>query len=110
MAYTLDMVFIETSLFTKDIQRLLPDDVYRQFQMALMFRPDVGAIIQGGGGLRKVRWSLPGEGKRGGLRIIYYWERPDTVYLLLAYRKSEQEDLTPSQLAVLRRLVKEWLE
>ena len=47
MAYTAGMVFIETSLFTKDIQRLLPDDAYRRFQVALMFRPDLGAIIQG---------------------------------------------------------------
>jgi len=110
MAYALGMVFIETSLFTKDIRRLLPDEAYRRFQVALMLRPNMGRIIQGSGGLRKVRWGLSGDGKRGGLRIIYYWDRPDTVYLLLAYRKSEQEDLTPGQLVVLRRLVKEWLQ
>lgn len=78
-------------------------------QTALMLRPDAGRLIRGSGGLRKVRWNLPGGGKRGGLRVIYYWDPPDTIYLLLPFRKSEQDDLTSDQLGVLRKLVKEWL-
>ena len=81
------MIFIETSVFTKEIKDLLSDEEYRMLQTALMFRPDAGDIIRGGGGLRKVRWSLPGMGKRGGLRIIYYWDPPDTIYMLLPYNK-----------------------
>lgn len=110
MAYIEGMVFIGTFVFTKGIKSLLPDEDYRQLQTALMLRPEMGELIQRSGGLRKVRWNLPGEGKRGGLRVIYYWDRPETIYLSLAYKKSAQEDLTNEQRVVLRRLVKEWLQ
>jgi len=103
------MIFIETSVFTREIKRLISDDDYRMLQTALMFKPDTGDLIRGGGGLRKVRWKLPGRGKRGGLRIIYYWDSPDTIYMLLPYKKTEQDDLTPEQLKYLRALIKEWL-
>ena len=103
------MIFIETSVFTREIKDLLPDEEYRMLQTALMFRPDAGDIIRGGGGLRKVRWNLPGRGKRGALRVIYYWDPPDTVYMLLPYKKTDQDDLTPEQLRFLRNMVKEWL-
>ena len=60
------------------------------------------------GGLRKIRWGRPGMGKRGGLRAIYFWEaRSETFYMLMVYRKNDQEDLTPKQVAILQRLVKE---
>lgn len=103
------MIFIETSVFTREIKDLLPDEEYRMLQTALMFRPDAGDIIRGGGGLRKVRWNLPGRGKRGALRVIYYWDPPETIYMLLPYRKTDQDDLTPEQLKFLRNMVKEWL-
>jgi mRNA-degrading endonuclease RelE of RelBE toxin-antitoxin system len=103
------VIFIETSVFTREIRRLLPDENYRMLQTALMLRPDAGDLIRGSGGLRKVRWSLPGGGKRGALRVIYYWDPPERVFMLLPYRKAEQEDLTPQQLRILRGLVKEWL-
>ena len=109
MAYTTTMIFIETSVFTREIKGLLPNEEYRRLQTALMYRPDAGDIIRGGGGLRKVRWNLPGRGKRGALRVIYYWDPPDTVYMLLPYRKTDQDDLTPEQLKFLRNMVKEWL-
>ena len=66
------MVIIETSVFTKIIQSLMRDDEYRFFQSHLVEVPDADEIIQGSGGLRKVRWKLDGRGKRGGVRIIYY--------------------------------------
>ena len=72
MAYNPPMIFIETSLFTKEIQRLLPDESYRMLQAVLMLRPDAGSVIRGSGGLRKIRWSVPGSGKRGALRVIYF--------------------------------------
>jgi hypothetical protein len=105
------MLFIETPLFTKLIQELVPDENYRLLQQTLILRPETGDLIQGGGGLRKIRWKLPGRGKRGGLRVIYYWDVPaEAIYMLLPYAKHEQEDLTPDQLKMLRNLVKEWLE
>ena len=109
MAYNAIMLFIETSIFTKEIECLLPDDNYRMLQTALMLRPDAGSLIKGSGGLRKIRWNLPGTGKRGALRVIYYWSPPDTIFMLFPYRKTAQADLTPEQLKILRRMVKELL-
>ncbi len=102
------MRFIETPIFTRAIMALLDDEAYRLLQLALLQRPERGAMIQRSGGLRKIRWPLPGQGKRGGLRVIYFWdEASETFYMLLAYPKNEQEDLTTQQLRVLRRLVRE---
>jgi hypothetical protein len=100
--------FIETPIFTEDVERELSAEEYRQLQIALLLRPMQGALMKGSGGLRKVRWSRPGMGKRGGLRVIYFWEaRAETFYMLTVYRKNDQEDLTPKQVATLQRLVKE---
>ena len=101
------MEFIETSFFTADICELLDDRAYREFQMVLAARPDAGAVIRGTSGARKIRWRLPGTGKSGGLRVIYYWDvRHDRIYLLLAYRKARQETLTPSQKATLGEMIR----
>ena len=103
------MIFIETSIFTKEIDRLLPDESYRRLQSVLMLRPQAGTVIRGSGGLRKIRWNLSGAGKRGSLRVIYFWSPLDTIFMLFPYRKTEQDDLTPDQLKLLRKLVKEFL-
>ena len=69
----------------------------------------MGALIQHSGGLRKVRWKLKDTGKRGGLRVIYYWVTADEhIYLLLAYPKSEQDNLTLEQRMVLKTIVERW--
>ena len=105
------MLFIETPIFTREIRVLLSDDDYRALQSALLLRPEAGAVIPGSGGLRKVRWGFTGTGKRGGARVIYYWHRAEeSIYMLLIYRKSRQEDLTQEQFRVLRKLVKENLK
>jgi hypothetical protein len=103
------MIFIETSIFSKEIQRLLPDDSYRMLQSVLMLRPDAGSLIRGGGGLLKMRWNLPGSGRRGALRVIYYRDPSEIIFMLFPYRKNEQEDLTTGQLKLLRKIVKELL-
>ncbi|MBI5607180.1 MAG: type II toxin-antitoxin system RelE/ParE family toxin [Deltaproteobacteria bacterium] len=103
------MIFIETSIFTKEIIWLISYDNYRMLQSALMLRPDAGNLIRGSGGLRKIRWNLPGTGKRGALRVIYYWNPPDNIFMLFPYGKTEQEDLTPDQIKLLRGMVKELL-
>jgi hypothetical protein len=88
MAYNGIMIFIETSIFTKEIQSLISDDDYRMLQTALMLRPDSGKLIRGSGGS---------------------WTPPDMIFMLFPYKKTEQEDLTPDQLELLRKLVKEFL-
>jgi hypothetical protein len=100
--------FVETPIFTRVITRLLDDDEYRSLQIALMLRPEQGPIVRGAGGLRKVRWAKAGAGKRGGLRVIYYWAPKETaIYMLYAYAKNEQGDLTPAQARALGQLVRE---
>ena len=102
------MRFIETPIFTRELCKFLQDEEYRALQLALLFRPTQGDIITGSGGLRKIRWGAKGKGKRGGCRIIYYWDRnKETFYMLLAYPKNVQEDLTPEQQKILSKLVRE---
>jgi len=103
------MQFIETSIFTRQVLSLLTDDcfAYRQLQVALVANPELGTIIPHSGGLRKVRWSMSGRGKRGGIRAIYYWVvAEDQILMLFMYPKNEKDDLTPQQLKVLRETVK----
>ena len=102
------MRFVETPLFTRTLVRLLDDEQYRTLQLALLFRPEQGPILRGSGGLRKLRWQGSARGKRGGIRVIYYWDKPtETIYMLLAYPKNTQEDLTPEQQRILTRLVRQ---
>jgi hypothetical protein len=101
------MRFIETPIFTREISTFMTDEEYHSLQLALLFRPEQGAVISGGGGLRKLRWGFHGKGKRGGCRIIYYWDQEDTIYMLFVYPKSKQEDLTPAQVKLLAKLVQE---
>ena len=101
------MEIIETALFTEKITDVLSDDEYSELQWALVINPTAGLLIPGSHGLRKLRWAIPGKGKSGVLRIIYYWYRPDEIiYMLLPYKKSEQEDLTREQMRKLVNYVK----
>jgi mRNA-degrading endonuclease RelE of RelBE toxin-antitoxin system len=105
------MIVVETPVFTQQICDLLPDDEYRRLQLALVLRPEQGALVPGGQGLRKLRWGQPGRGKRGGLRVLYYWDgEAETVYLLFVYAKTKQADLTPEQAKALGRLIREELK
>jgi hypothetical protein len=97
--------FVETPIFTKQITDLLDDADYRQLQVTLAIQPNSGNVIRGGGGLRKIRWSAQGRGKRGGIRVIYYRIEEDQIYMLFAYPKNKKEDLTTEQLKVLRTII-----
>lgn len=102
------MRFVETSIFTEEVQNLLGEEEYRALQLALLFRPEQGVLIKGSGGIRKIRWGARGKGKRGGCRVIYFFDKPqEMIYMLFAYPKSAQADLTPAQIRILGKLVKE---
>ncbi|MDX7993247.1 type II toxin-antitoxin system RelE/ParE family toxin, partial [Xenorhabdus littoralis] len=97
--------FIETLIFTEDCKDLLSDDECREFQQYLADNPAAGDVIQHTGGLRKVRWSSGGKGKRGGVRVIYYHKVDAShIRLLLIYKKGIKDDLSESEKKVLRTL------
>jgi mRNA-degrading endonuclease RelE of RelBE toxin-antitoxin system len=103
------MVFIETPVFTRQVQELLSDEAYSAFQWYLALNPDAGDVIRDTGGLRKVRWSVAGSGKRGGVRVIYFYVAAQAqVRLLLIYRKGVKDDLTAAEKKTLRTLNQDW--
>jgi len=102
------LIIVETSVFTRQMRWMLDEESYRLLQVELVRRPAAGAVIPRSGGLRKIRWPGSGSGKRGGLRVIYFWHRSRSILLLLiAYEKGDREDLSPRQLRKLRALVRE---
>ena len=102
------MVFIDTSIFTRQAQVLLTDSELRELQQALAIRPGIGSLLVAGGGLRKVRWTRQGKGKSGGVRVIYYWEvTADQILMLFAFAKGERADLTSAQLKTLTEIAEE---
>ena len=76
--------FIETQLFTRLVKQYLSDDQYAELQKALMENPELGPVIAGTGGVRKMRWAAPSRGTRGGYRLIYYVRRPKGIIWMLA--------------------------
>ena len=100
------MLIIETAIFTKRVNERLNDEQYRLLQWILVRAPESGKIIPGSGGLRKLRWAGSGRGKRGGIRLIYYWfPKQDRLLMLFLFAKNEQADLTVQQLKTLRLVV-----
>jgi len=103
------MVFIEAPLFTRRVAELMDDDSYAHFQMLLIRDPEAGDLIQGTGGLRKIRVAARGHGKRGGARVIYYHFRArDQIALLMIYPKTEQADLTAEHRRALKSVIEHW--
>lgn len=108
---TIVVIFIETSVFTRQIRELITDASYAELQRWLLASPDAGALIRGGGGCRKIRWNSRTAGKRGGIRVIYYWmSKEDRILMLLAYSKSKRDNLTPKQVQALATLVSKEIE
>lgn len=103
------MIFIETPIFTEDLVELMDDAEYRSFQLFLADEPEAGDTIQGTGGLRKIRWTANGKGKRSGVRVIYYYVcSASQIRLLLIYRKGLKDDLTAQEKKVLRKINEGW--
>ena len=100
------MELIETPVFTQQVQATLTPEEYRLFQLQLVLHPELGQRIPGAGGLRKIRWRVGDRGKRGGIRVIYYWKSAaDHLFLLFLYPKNVRSDLSAKELRTLRALI-----
>ena len=107
------LVFLETPLFTRILGDYLTDESYRELQRALMGNPEMGDVMPGTGGFRKVRCedARRGKGKRGGLRVIYYYLSADhQIWFFTLYDKDEAADLTTEEKKVLKQAIQAELE
>lgn len=98
--------FIETKIFEKKIKEIATDDELKELQVELIAQPKKGKIIEGTGGLRKVRLAIGSSGKSGGARVIYYLATPEVIYLVLVYLKGEKDSLSQSEKNELKALTK----
>lgn len=110
--FRMKLTFVELPSFQAHREDYLSDQEYRHLQSDLLGNPDAGDVMRGCGGLRKIRFADKnrGKGKRGGLRVIYfYWKEGSQIWLFVIYDKDEMDDLTVIQRktfsAVLRREV-----
>ena len=86
--------FVESSIFEKIRPVYLDDDEFGELQQYMMLNPEAGEVVRGSGGVRKLRWSRPGMGKRGGLRVIYYVQfEPNEFWMLTLYSKSKKDNV-----------------
>jgi mRNA-degrading endonuclease RelE of RelBE toxin-antitoxin system len=100
------MEIIETAPFARRREELFNDEQFRRLEEHLVLNPAVGPLIPGGAGLRKIRWLGSGRGKRGGVRVIYYFRaKTDRLFLICGYRKNECEDLTVAQIRSLAKII-----
>jgi hypothetical protein len=99
---------VETRRFITDAKECLVDEERENFINHIARNPTAGVIIPETGGVRKVRWRASGRGKRGGVRVIYYYhDNQIPLFLLTAYAKAQKEDLSAKEKTAMRRLVKE---
>ena len=106
-------VFVELPPFERHRKDYLDDDAFLQLQQLLMLHPEAGAVIAGTGGLRKLRFAdeRRGKGKRGGLRVIYYWwDTGSQFWLFTIYDKDKASDLTKAQRETVRQMIKQELD
>ena len=100
------MTVVETGRFLKDADRLMPETERAELVKFIAANPESGDLIPETGGVRKLRWALPGGGKRGGARVIYYFHNESLpVFLLAAYGKSEKANLTKAERNAIAKLV-----
>ena len=102
------MEFIETPGFSTIRENYFDDSQFHMLQLYLMDRPNAGDIIKGSGGVRKLRWGLPGQGERGGVRVIHNWiTKNHQMLFLTAYAKNEVSDLCRDAIKAIREIVKD---
>ena len=97
--------FVETSIFTRQTNKLATDDELKDLQAELIALQDKGDFIKGTGGLRKVRMAVGNKGKSGSIRVLYLLALADKIYLILAYPTSVKDSLTAEEKAKLKQIV-----
>jgi hypothetical protein len=96
------LTFVETKLFTRLADEYLGESGLLALQVHLLAQPEIGKVIPGSGGIRKLRWAMPGGGKRGGLRVIYFLRiKQEEVWLLTLYAKNVSDNIS---IAVLKKI------
>jgi hypothetical protein len=95
----------ETHIFKRQADKIWSEDELAVLVDYLAIHPESGVVIPGTGGIRKLRWGKAGTGKRGGVRVIYFYHNTDMpLYLLLAYAKAQATDLTQDEKRTLTAL------
>jgi hypothetical protein len=97
--------FIHLPSYRRSAEALIDDEEQRTLEERLVHDPEAGPVMPGTGGVRKLRVAMPGRGRRGSARVIYYYRRSaQRIYLIVAYAKGRKDDLTPAECATMRRL------
>ncbi|HET7622741.1 MAG TPA: type II toxin-antitoxin system RelE/ParE family toxin [Gemmatimonadaceae bacterium] len=100
-----ELTFVFLPTYERTAKGVISDDAQRWLEETICAAPRTGAVIRGTGGVRKVRVALPGRGKSGGARVVYYYRSTKgRIYLILAYSKNTKDDLTRSEEAALKKL------
>jgi len=106
MPYIQGVEIVEAKPFARRRDKLFDEEQFREFGQHLASNPNAGSVIPGGAGLRKIRWSGSGRGKRGGVRVIYYFRsETNRLFLLFGYLKNECEDLTRAEIKSLGGII-----
>ncbi len=100
--------FIEVPIFTRRWKEIgLGDEELQTLQIMLLKDPESGPVLEGTGGIRKVRFPLENRGKSGSVRVCYTdFAEYEVTYLITAFEKKEQENLSNEEKVVLKKLVK----
>jgi hypothetical protein len=100
------LTFVETNLFSRLADEYLGEEGLLALQVHLLAQPNIGKVIPGSGGVRKFRWGMPGRGKRGGLRVIYFLRtRHGQIWLLTLYPKNVSENIPAAILREIRETI-----
>lgn len=98
-------VIVETQPYQRAVQRIWDSSTQVEFKNFIGLNPEAGDVIPGTGGIRKVRWQGSGHGKRGGVRIIYYvYNEHHPIYLLYAYPKNVQVNLSEDEKKIFTKM------
>ena len=95
-----------TRTYERAVRKLMSEADRQKMEAAIVADPDRAPLLRGTGGIRKLRWTGSGRGKRGGIRTIYFHHAgPAAIYMLTVYAKADRDDLTQADRKTLSRLV-----